>query len=402
MGLPNMTMLRVIFAAAMLFGVMPAFAYADSGTTTLRVNPQRDVTLPSDPDGAIRHAREQVAAGDLSGAIKELARYVAAHPEEALPARLLGDLYYRAGDLHKAELTYGDILRQYPRDKETHNRLGAVYATQNRIDDAIDEFNRSLPGTDSVPDLVRLHELKGDFARYEEQKERFASDYPTDPEAQLEIAKVYQATHRPVLAIGAYRRALDNAPDDLIAFNGLGLAYMDLHDYADATLFFKRCIGRDPMNYPCIDNLGAAYLETKQFDAAEKQLNAAHKIAPERSEAIVNFGYLSDARGDWKKAINYYLQALAVYPYAVDAYIDLGVTYEQHKLYTLAQSVLLKGLAIAPNDGRLHVVLGQTYVDQGQMALARAQFKAAATSDDPEVRSIAQARIAATETSTKQ
>jgi len=402
MGLPTMTMLRVFFAAAVL-SILPVFAYAaDDGTTTLRVNPQRDVTMPTDPDGAMRRAREQVAGGDLSGAIKELARYVAAHPEEALPARLLGDLYYRAGELHKAEITYQSILRQYPRDKETHNRLGAVFATENRIDDAIDEFNRSLPGTDSVPDLVRLHEIKGDFARYEEQRERAASDYPTDPESQLELAKLYQATHRPILAIGAYRRALDNSPDDLIAFNGLGLAYMDLHDYADATLFFKRCIGRDPLNYPCIDNLGADYLETKQYDAAEKQLNTAHSIAPERSEAIVNFGYLADARGDWKKAINYYLQALAVYPYAVDAYIDLGVTYEQHKLFTLAQSVLLKGLAIAPNDGRLHVVLGQTYVDQGQTALARTQFKAAATSDDPEVRSIAQARIAATEGIIKQ
>ncbi|MBV9271316.1 MAG: hypothetical protein JO165_09485, partial [Candidatus Eremiobacteraeota bacterium] len=119
------------------------------------------------------------------------------------------------------------------------------------------------------------------------------------------------------------------------------------------------------------------------------------------SEAIVNCGYLADARGDWKKAINFYLQALSVYPYAIDAYIDLGVTYEQHKLYTLAQSVLLKGLAVAPTDGRLHVVLGQTYADQGQTALARAQFKDAEQSDDPEVRSIAQARIAA-ESSTKQ
>jgi tetratricopeptide (TPR) repeat protein len=387
-------MLRVLLVGA-FFTAFPLCAYADdTGTTTVRVNPQRWVQLPSDPDGAIRHAREQVATGDLQAAIKDLARYVAAHPDEAMPARLLGDLYYRSGDLHKAEFTYQSILRQYPRDKETHNRLGSVFATESRIDDAIDEFNRSLPGTDSVPDLVRLHEIKGDLAQYERDKIRYAADYPTDPEAQLEVAKLYQTTHRPADAVAAYRRALDNAPDDLIAWNGLGTAYMDLHDYGHAVDYLKRCMGRDPQSYPCSDNLGAAYLEMRAWELADKELTRAHRLEPEKPEAIVNFGYLADARGDWKKAVAFYLAALAVSPYSTDAYIDLGVTYEQHKQYQLAQSVLLKGLAVSPNEGRLHMILGQTYVDQGQNALARTQFEAAAKSDDPVVRALAQQRVA--------
>lgn len=387
---------RALLAGA-VFAAFPVYAWADdSGFTTMQVNPQRWVQLPSDPEGAIRHAREQVAAGNIEAAIKDLARYVAAHPEEGPPARLLGDLYYRSGDLRKAENTYQSILRQYPRDKETHNRLGSVFATESRIDDAIDEFNRSLPGTDSVPDLVRLHEIKGDLAQYQREKERYAAEYPTDPEAQLELAKVYQATHRPTEAIEAFHRALDNAPEDLIAYNGLGMAYMDMHDYGHAVDYFKRCLGRDPLSYPCSDNLGAAYLETRGFDLAERELDRAHRLAPERPEAIVNFGYLADARGDWKKAVAFYLQALSVSPYATDAYIDLGVTYEQHKQYQLAQSVLLKGLAVSPSDGRLHFILGQTYVDQGQSVLARAQFEAAAKCDDPAVRALAQARVAST------
>lgn len=371
--------------------LVPAFAVAqsiDPGNATL-------IHLPSDPDGAMRSARELVAADNLHGAIKQLALYVAAHPDENGPSRLLGDLYYRAGDLPRAENAYKNILMRYPTDKETHNRLGSVFATENRVDDAIAEFKRSLPGTDSVPDLVRLYQRKGQLPDYEQDVARAAFSNPTDPELQVELGQVYEATHRPALAILYFKKAMDNAPGSIMALNGLGLAYMDEHDYPTAERYLGECRSRDPQEYSCADNLAAAYLEAGNLIAAEPMLELAHRLLPERSEAIVNFGYLADDRGDWKGAIRFYLQALSIYPYATDAYIDLGYAYEQHKLYTLAQSALLKGLTVSPNDGHLHFLLGQTYADQHLNALAAQQFKLAAASDDPEVSRVAQVRFIA-------
>lgn len=356
---------------------------------------QTDVHFPSDPQGAMQAARESVAGGDLPGAIKALALYVAAHPHEADPQRLLGDLYYRAGNLPMAEQTYRAILLYRPGDKETHNRLGAVYATENRIDDAIAEYERSLPGADSVPDLVRLHEIKGDLGTYEVERERLAFENPNDAEAQLELAKVYLATHRPELAVVYFRKALGDAPGSLLAMNGLGMAYMDERDYTDAITTFQSCRDEDLQNYPCTVNLGATYLEMNKLDDAGKILELAHRLQPEQPEALVNFGYLADSRDDWKGAIRYYLEALSVYPYSIDAYIDLGYEYESHKLYALAQQALVKGLSVDPRDGRLHFLLGETYADQGQDDLARAQFQLASQSDDPAIKRIALARVAA-------
>lgn len=369
----------------------PVFAVAQSinpGNATL-------IHLPSDPVGAMRSARELVAADNLHGAIKQLALYVAAHPEENGPARLLGDLYYRAGDLGRAENAYKLILMRYPTDKETHNRLGSVFATENRVDDAISEFKRSLPGTDSVPDLVRLYQRKGRLLEYEHDVARAALSNPTDPDLQVELGQVYEATHRPALAILYFKKAMDNAPGSIMALNGLGLSFMDEHDYATAERYLGECRSRDPQEYSCADNLGAAYLESGDLSAAERMLQIAHRLLPERAEAIVNFGYLADDRGDWKSAIRFYLQALSVYPYSTDAYIDLGYAYEQHKLYTLAQSALLKGLTVSPTDGHLHFLLGQTYADQHVNDLAAQQFKIAAASDDPDISRVAQVRFAA-------
>lgn len=387
---------------SLLVAVLSCFsAAAPSFAGTVLVNPQQvpQDALPSDPAGAMQAARQRVAGGDLDRAVRELAAYVFYHPGEIGPERLLGDLYYRQGNLSKAQSTYQHILSYAPADKETHNRLGSVFATENRIDDAIAEFNRSLPGTDSVPDLVRLHLIKGDFARYRKERERAAVDFPTDAEAQLELGQVYEAIHQPDAAIRYFKRALDNDSTSVAAMSGLGLAYLDELRLAEATTEFQLCLRHEAYNYPCMNNLGATYLQGARWDAAASVLDSAHRMAPERSEALVNLGYLADSRGDWKRAVAYYVDAMTVYPYSPDAYIDLGYTYNAHGLYQLAQAALIKGLSVAPQDGRLHYLLGEAYQSQGNASLAKAQFAAAAGDQDldPDVKRMAQERVATLE-----
>ncbi len=383
-----------LFCAALLLGTTAAPALANP---PIVINPPNEGVLPSDPQGAMDQARERVASGNLLGAITALQTYVAGHPGEIGPERLLGDLYYRRGELQRAEMTYQHILQYEPGDKETHNRLGSVYATENRIDDAIAEFNRSLPGTDSVPDLVHLHIRKGDIESYKQELQNLAERYPSDAEAQSEIGEVYEALNVPEIAVRYFRRALDVEPASLIALNGLGLSYLDEHAYSQAISQFKTCLSHDAYNYACMDNMGATYLEMSQFTQAEILLRKAHQLYPEHPEALVNLGYLIDSRGDWKKAVAYYVQAMTVYPYAPDAYVDLGYTYNVHGLYQLAQSALIKGLAVAPEDGRLHFLLGDAYMRQGNDAMAASQYRAAALARnlDPGIRRVAEQRTAA-------
>ncbi|HEY5257799.1 MAG TPA: tetratricopeptide repeat protein [Candidatus Baltobacteraceae bacterium] len=355
----------------------------------------------SDPVGVMKAARQEVAADDIAGAIRTLGLYVALHPEEAGPARLLGDLYYRVGKLVQAETTYRAILALYPTDKETHNRLGTVYATENRVDEAIAQFNASLPGTDSVPDLVALHQRKGDFDQYKSAMERVATTFPTDPDLQAEVGRLYAAIGQPRVAMVYYRRALVDDPQSLDALNWYGLAFMDVYDEADAIRQFEKCTGLSPQDYACVANTGAAYLALGQFATAEPLLLRARDLAPEQPEALVNLGDLADSRNDWKGAVTWYLRALSASPYSRDAYIDLGYEYENHGFYPQAEAVLVKGMAIDPTEGRLHVLLGMTYKDVGEPSLALAQFKIAETSDDRSVADIArQSLIALTDSTT--
>lgn len=384
-------MVRLAAALALSALLVGTVAVA-SAQTQIQVNPdpaRANLHFQSDPQGAMRQARALVAAGDLQGAIKGLATYVAAHPDEIEPTRLLGDLYFRAGDLNRAELVYRGMLERDPNDKVTHNRLGTALATQNRIDEAIVQFNAALPGTDAIFALVDLHRRKGDIGEYLLQTEREANEYPDDAQAHSDLGQVFLALHRDSEAEREFRVALDNDPDSLTAVNGLGVALMDQRDYTDAFTYFTRCLKIDRFNYTCLDNTGAAYLETGKYDKAEDELDLAVGVDPYEPEAYVNFGYLADCRNDWKSAVNWYIKALSMSPFARDAYFDLGLEYEQHRLYPQAEAVLVKGLATSPQDGGLHVLLGITYRDLGQYDLARAQFQSAFTSPDQEYASLA-------------
>jgi tetratricopeptide (TPR) repeat protein len=353
--------------------------------------------FPSDPQGAIRSIRARIASGDMSGAIQLLATYVAAHPEQISPRRFLGDLYFRNREIEKATLVYQAILRSLPQDKETHNRLGTVYAEQNRIDDAIAQFEAALPGTDSVGDLVRLHQLKGDFGAYEVSMEQLARAYPRDAVIQAELGDVYDATYRPDAAAAAYHRALFDDPNNLFAMNGLGLAFLNLHQFQDAQSEFQLCLRIDDTQYQCAENLAATLLETGRFNEAKPALDAAYNLAPERAETFVNYGYLADAQDDWQLAVADYVKAIDLYPYLPEAYVNLALDYENHALYSLAQAVVIKGIASAYDDGRMRVLLGDAYAAQGDRNNAMLQFQLGAKGSNPEAASIAAQRVSVLE-----
>jgi len=384
----------------MLFAALLALLLGATVAGPARADIDETVIVPLeahsgvDQQVAISYARELIAAGQMDAAIKQLSEFVASHPEATDAERFLGDLYYREGKFDRAETVYAALLAKNPRDKETHNRLGVVYATENQVDDAIAQFESALPGTDSVRDLVLMHLRKGDLATYEAQMVHAANDAPTDADTQEELGEIYGALHRPSEAIVYFRRSLDTASHSIAALNGLAMSYLDLHDHTSAEHYLNDCLNIDPFNYACLDNLGVAEIQAGSYGDALNEFKRAHRLEPERPEALVNFGYLADLDGDWKRAVTYYVQAIAVNPYVPESYINLGIDYEHNGLYPLAQAALVKGVAAAPYDGRVRYLLARAYAAQGQKALALAQLKAAQASLDPDVAAIAKEETA--------
>ncbi len=375
---------RRLLSAALVAGAMvwcAAAARADDGISI--AVPNAGLTTISDPNDALRYARGRIVAHDLQGAVYELERYLLNHPEEASVEQFLGDLYMSNGDLPDAEATYKDLLDNYPLNPELHNRLGRLYIIEKRTDDAIDQFQESLPDVESIYYLVMLHEEKGDLPAFEQQLRRYAAGHPKDFDAQMDAAQLFGAMYLSRDAAIEFQRALLLDPNSLEALEGLGMTQTAENADAAAAATLSRCIAIDASNYGCLYAMGTLDVQDRKYDEASSYLERAYQIAPESPEAIVGLARLADARGDWQDAIAWYNRALYVWPYSGDAYFGIAFDDEEHGLIDNAEAVSIKGIAVAPDDGRLHYILGYLYRTQGRRDLALAQFEDAERTLDP-------------------
>jgi tetratricopeptide (TPR) repeat protein len=347
--------------------------------------PDAAISTISDPNDALHFARERIAAHDLPGAVVVLQRYMFNHPDEGAVEGFLGDLYVSNGDFHDAELLYRQMLDEYPLDRSLHTSLGKLYTIENRVDEAIAQFQESLPDVESTYYLVQLHQRKGDLVAFREQMRRNAQQHPKDVNAQLDAAQLFGALYLPRDAALEFQRAVAIDPNSLEALEGLGLAQVAEHasDAAEQTL--THCLTLDPSNYGCLDALGLLEIQERNYDQAQAALDHAYRLAPEAPEALLSMGRLNDARGEWQAAVTDYERALYVWPYGADAYVNIAFDDEEHGMLAQAQQEALQGLSLAPADARLHYMLGYLYRKEGRRDLAVTQFRAAEESLDPQI-----------------
>jgi len=339
-------------------------------------------------------ARAKVAAGDTKGAIAGLAPYVADHPQDAAAGRLLGDLYFRVPDFAKAEKVWKAILAIAPDDRETHSRLGSLYAAQDKITDAMHEFQLSLPSRGGYVGLVMLHKRSGDLAQYMATLQSETDQHPLDVGRWSELGNAQRALHRYQAAYDAFNHVVAIRPSSCNARVDVANALVDLGRIDPAIAHLKACLAVDNNFYPAVVNLGEAYLEKNDPATARPHLERALAIHPEGPEALVDIGYIHDSQGDWKTAIGYYNRAIRSDPLKPEAYVDLGFDYSEHRLYPLAEAAYIKGLSVSQDDGRLHFLLAVTYNLQGKIALAREQYRHAIASEEPIIVRAAQAELA--------
>lgn len=358
----------------------PARAATDS--TTGASNPMIDA------------ARAKVADGDSKGAIAQLAPYVAQHPSDIAAARLLGDIYFRMPDYPKAEHVWHGILEVVPDDLETHSRLGSLYAAEDRIVDAITEFQKSLPSRAGSEGLIMAHKRAGDLPRYLTDLEAATHKTPFEPRVWSDLGEARRAMGDYDAAHEAFLHAVGLRPAACGPRIDIANVLVDMHRIDPAIEQLKVCLQSDPHSYPATVNLGEAYLEKNDPVTSRPYLDRALALRPEGTEALVDIGYIYDLHGDWKTAVSYYNRAIRSDPLRPEAYIDLGYDYNEHRYFELAEAAYLKGLSVADDDGRLHYLLAVTYNLQGKLSLARGQYQQALATGGPDVAAAARADLA--------
>lgn len=124
-----------------------------------------------------------------------------------------------------------------------------------------------------------------------------------NPAAMFQLGRFYQGQLRHELAIDAYRKALQQAPNLVEAHNALGVIHAQLGRYNDAVTELEAAIALAPDAAHLHNNLGYAYLLAGKDAEAVTVLEKAQRLDPANERVKANLRIAYERTGNQQQAV---------------------------------------------------------------------------------------------------
>lgn len=256
----------------------------------------------------------------------------------------------------KTERGLKDRIAANPDDPEAYNALGNHYFSQGRYDDAIESYKVAFSKKDDFVFLSNIGDAYRFMAKWDE-------------------------------CIDYYRKALEKAPTDAIANNGIASAYYAVGNFEKAKQHYNMAITSDPQAVYLV-NLGMTYSAERNWDESidyfQNALALDANYAPGHSElawALLSKWYEEGKRNRMllEDACNHYQSALDIAPnvFGYFHYTGLGEVYYELGQPDKAVECFNESIKLAPNHSRVYNDLGNVYISQGNFASALENYSKA-------------------------
>ncbi len=245
-----------------------------------------------DADQAYRRAVALIQADRWREAGAILETWAPRHPHPALWS-LLGAARYRQGDLERACEAFRTSLDLAPGQPDTRHNLAVALRDLGQPQAALAEVRRALALRPDYPAAVRLQ------------------------------AELTHALGDAEGAVAQLRAHLGRHPEDVHAWNNLGLLYLDGDDPEAAAQCLEAALalGEDGELH---SNLGLAQLRLGRLDRARNHLQTALRLAPRHPAVHNHLGLLAEAEGRFEQARRHFRDALTLDPGHPQAHANLA------------------------------------------------------------------------------
>ncbi len=333
--------------------------------------------------------------GKFADAAKAFSKELELKPDAAEAYNNLAEAYARQRNWGEVIETYKKLLEHKP-EAETHFKIGQTYEQLHNLPKAIEAYQKA---TALNADYAEAYEALG-FAHYTlQQWELAAKDFEkltnlkSSGDAYYYLGGAYFDLERYSDAVTAYRKALDNKPDDVETLINLGRSYINTHQPEAAVEAFNQAIKLRPDSADALISLGMAHLNKGHFDEAVTVLQQANKLEPSNVDAtFLMCKALNDQarqeRGDSKastQAINTCQDIVRLAPASGRAYYQLGFAYKRTVQFTEAVNAFNKAISLGlerkDENSRAHYNLGESYMLLGNRDAAQAQYEILKTLD---------------------
>jgi len=179
-------------------------------------------------------------------------------PVHAPSLLLLGNIQYKKENFGEAAAAFQKYLELRPNDAEAHTSLGLTYSQLGMPDKTEAEYQKALA-------------IDG------------------NANAAFGLAKLYYEQNKLEPALDLIRKALQKNSKSPAYYNLQGVILNQMHRYAEALPCFQAALQYSPDDVYVIINLGIAYINIKEFAKAREVLeNVLPKIQDEALRAKVN------------------------------------------------------------------------------------------------------------------
>jgi tetratricopeptide (TPR) repeat protein len=346
----------------------------DSYKKALELAPESTVIME-------RLAETRAKAQQLREAVEEAHAVLKLDPDNVDAHRLLARIYVRtlgdltAGDAQKENLSkaiaeFQAILKIQPDDAYSSLWLARLYRFENQHSDA-EKVLRNVLQRDSGngPALEQLSQLLIDEGRSQEAVKILsdAAGSSSSPELYDLLGDAYAQAKDYPKSEEAYRKAVEEDPDDPGHLHGLAQALMEQDKYAEALEQFKKLSEVEPGTAENYMRMAQLYRRLGKFDLAESSLLRAKQLSPGNLEVLYNEALLYEDQGRYEDSIKVLSDAIAgVKNQATGAGNAKGDGSVDNNPNALA--ILYEQLGHAYREAQNYPAAVKTYQEMGQLS----------------------------------
>ena len=286
---------------------------------------------PNNIEANYKLARLLLSRGQTDETISVIEKVKSTPPVSAIFLTLLGDAYFRKGNVDKAEENYLAALAAQKNNAEAV--LGLATVSQNRGDTKT-----------TLAYLSQARELAGN-----------------SPELLYKVGVA-------ALGIGVWddarldlEQAVKLKPDEPVFLIALGAAWLKESDLFTAEPIFRKALEIQPDNPQAQMYLGYVLYKQKQLDEAKGYLEKSIKADSSVPEPFYYLALIVQEENEDQRAVALLEKAIEVSPSFARAHVALGASYLKLKDYPRAQRELELGAKLNPDDSKAHYQLAVLY-----------------------------------------
>ncbi|MCF6155740.1 MAG: tetratricopeptide repeat protein [Candidatus Brocadia sp.] len=260
-------------------------------------------------------------------------------------------IVYRNGVWRDDATLWHYTYQREPNSARACGNLGNAYFKNNRYEDAIQMYKKSLTFQYSYPfihyNLGATYEKIGLIDKAIEEYKASLSKHNDNTLAFNNLGTIYDKQGLYDMAIEAYKQALTNNPYFPLSHNNLGNTYERIGDSEKALAEYQEALKIDDTYADAHNNLGAVYLKKGIPDKALVEFQKATQLNPGHRDAHYNLGIAYAGKGLYGEAIHELTLATKYNPTDYSAHKDLGILYFKYEkdmkksLYHLHESLQL-------------------------------------------------------------